>query len=108
LKQVQNWFAEFMPGLKTKIVSLSATYQHDDPRPGKIKANAMPRSSCRPLQQCSPAVATHAITLETRYAADRPSIPQVRPRVTRSPRWRVADARRAFVPMPSWQDDRGN
>ena len=40
LKQVQNWFAEFMPAVKTKIVSLSATYQHDDPKTWEeIKAN---------------------------------------------------------------------
>src|SRR5712691_12551605 len=32
LKQVQGWFAEHMPAVKTKIVSLSATYQHDDPK----------------------------------------------------------------------------
>ena len=31
LKQVQAWFADHMPGVKTPIVSLSATYQHDDP-----------------------------------------------------------------------------
>src|SRR5262249_9607708 len=27
LKQVQAWFAEHMPGVKTRIISLSATYQ---------------------------------------------------------------------------------
>src|SRR5258707_15322537 len=40
LKQVQGWFAEHMPAVKTKIVSLSATYQHDDPKTcDEIKAN---------------------------------------------------------------------
>src|SRR5215510_12968255 len=32
LKQVQSWFAEHMPAVKTRIVSLSTTYQHDDPK----------------------------------------------------------------------------
>src|SRR5262245_66661290 len=32
LKQVQAWFAEHMPGVNTRIISLSATYQHDDPK----------------------------------------------------------------------------
>ena len=30
LKQVQAWFAEHMPSVKTAIISLSATYQHDE------------------------------------------------------------------------------
>src|SRR3984893_2287726 len=32
LRQVQAWFAAHMPGVTTRIVSLSATYQHDDPK----------------------------------------------------------------------------
>ena len=32
LKQMQAWFAEHMPAVKTKMISLSATYQHDDPK----------------------------------------------------------------------------
>jgi len=40
LKQVQGWFAAHMPSVKTKIVSLSTTYQHDDPKTwDEIKAN---------------------------------------------------------------------
>ena len=40
LKQVQAWFAEHMPSVKTPIISLSATYQHDDPKTwDEIKAN---------------------------------------------------------------------
>lgn len=31
LKQVQAWFAEHMPSVVTKLVSLSAYYGHDDP-----------------------------------------------------------------------------
>src|SRR5215471_3099578 len=32
LHQVQGWFAEHMPSVKAKIISLSATYQKDDPK----------------------------------------------------------------------------
>jgi len=32
LKQVQAWLAAHMPAVKTRIVSLSATYQQDDPK----------------------------------------------------------------------------
>ena len=32
LKQVAAWFAAHMPNVKTRIVSLSATYQKDDPK----------------------------------------------------------------------------
>src|SRR5689334_13470047 len=32
LKQVQAWFARHMPGVTTRIISLSATYQKDDPK----------------------------------------------------------------------------
>src|SRR5438105_1216681 len=32
LKQIRAWFGEHMPSVKTKIISLSATYQHDDPK----------------------------------------------------------------------------
>src|SRR5437868_5635695 len=32
LRQVQNWFAEHMPTVTTRIISLSATYPKDDPK----------------------------------------------------------------------------
>ena len=69
LKQVAAWFAVHMPGVKTKIVSLSATYQKDDPKTWEeIKANGdaaiIGVGHC---SNCAPAVTTHAITLETRY-----------------------------------------
>src|SRR5258705_5183441 len=69
LKQVQSWFAEHMPAVKTKIVSLSATYQHDDPKTwDEIKANgAAAIVGVGHCSTCAPGVATHAITLETRY-----------------------------------------
>ena len=41
LKQVQRWFTERMPNVATKIVSLTNTYQKDDPELwADIKANA--------------------------------------------------------------------
>jgi len=69
LKQVAAWFAAHMPGVKTKIVSLSATYQKDDPKTWEeIKANGdaaiIGVGHC---SNCAPAVTTHAITLETKY-----------------------------------------
>ncbi len=69
LKQVAAWFASHMPSVKTKIVSLSATYQKDDPRTwDEIKSNGdaaiIGVGHC---SNCAPAVTTHAITLETKY-----------------------------------------
>ena len=69
LKQVQNWFGEYMPAVKTKIISLSATYQADDPKTWEtIKATGdaaiVGVGHC---STCAPGVATHAITLETKY-----------------------------------------
>jgi hypothetical protein len=40
LKQVQDWFGEHMPGVKTEMVQLSNTYAKDDPELwARIKAN---------------------------------------------------------------------
>ena len=69
LKQVQAWFAEHMPSVTTKLVSLSAYYGHDDPKTwDEIKANGdaaiIGVGHC---STCAPAVSTHAITLETKY-----------------------------------------
>src|ERR1700739_43837 len=69
LKQVQAWFAEHMSGVNTKIVSLSAYYGHDDPATGEeIKKNGdaaiVGVGHC---STCAPAVATHAITIDTKY-----------------------------------------
>jgi hypothetical protein len=53
LKQVAAWFAANMPSVKTKIVSLSATYQKDDPKTwNEIKDKRPCRDHRRrPLQQ---------------------------------------------------------
>ena len=40
LRQVQAWFAQRLPGVKTKLVSLSSVYHRDDPKTWEeIKAN---------------------------------------------------------------------
>jgi hypothetical protein len=105
LKQVQGWFAEHMPAVKTKIVSLSATYQHDDPKTWEeIKANGdaaiVGVGHC---STCAPGVATHAITLEARYGVPTVAIhtdkfDRVVASVTKVAG--LPEARRAFVPQP--------
>src|SRR5262245_45516800 len=105
LKQVQNWFAEYMPAVKTRIISLSATYQHDDPKTWEeIKANGdaaiVGVGHC---SNCSPAVATHSITLETEYgvptvALHTDKFDRVVQSVTKMAG--LPDAPRAFVPQP--------
>ena len=49
LKQVQAWFGEHMPSVKTRLISLSATYQHDDTKTwDEIKATGdAAMSDCR-------------------------------------------------------------
>ncbi len=69
LKQVQAWFTQHMPSVTTNLVSLSNYYGKDDPRTWEaIKAGAdaaiLGVGHC---STCAPAVATHAITLETKY-----------------------------------------
>jgi hypothetical protein len=105
LKQVQSWFAEHMPAVKTKIVSLSTTYQHDDPKTWEeIKANGdaaiVGVGHC---STCAPGVSTHAITLETRYGVPTVAIhtdkfDRVVASVTKMAG--LPEARRAFVPQP--------
>src|SRR5262250_3155295 len=105
LKQVQGWFAEHMPTVKTKIVSLSTTYQHDDPKTwDEIKANGdaaiVGVGHC---STCAPGVATHAITLETRYGVPTVAIhtdkfDRVVASVTKMAG--LPEARRTFVPQP--------
>ena len=105
LKQVQAWFAEHMPSVKTRIISLSATYQHDDPKTWEeIKANGdaaiVGVGHC---STCAPGVATHSITLETRYGVPTVALhtdmfDRVVQSVTRMAG--LPEARRAFVPQP--------
>jgi len=69
LKQIEIWFREYMPSVKTKIVQLASTYAKDDPALWEeIRANGhgaiLGVGHC---STCAPAVCTHAITLETKY-----------------------------------------
>lgn len=105
LKQVQAWLAEHMPSVKAPIISLSATYQHDDPKTWeeiKAKGDAaiVGVGHC---STCAPGVATHAITLETRYgvptvALHTETFDRVVQSVTRMAG--LPQAPRAFVPQP--------
>src|SRR5438105_4392956 len=105
LKQVQNWFAEHMPAVKTRIISLSATYQKDDPKTWEeIKANGdaaiVGVGHC---STCAPGVATHAITLETKYGVPTVALHTDKfDRVVASVASMAGlpDALRAFVPQP--------
>jgi hypothetical protein len=105
LKLVAAWFARHMGGVNTRIISLSATYQKDDPKTWEeIRANGhaaiLGVGHC---SNCSPAVATHAITLETKYgvptvALHTDKFDRVVESVTRMAG--LPRAPRAFVPQP--------
>ena len=105
LKEVAAWFAVHMPAVKTRIVSLSATYQKDDPKTwNEIKANGdaaiIGVGHC---SNCAPAVTTHAITLETKYgvptvALHTDKFDKVVASVAKVAG--LAEAPRAFVPQP--------
>jgi hypothetical protein len=105
LKQVQTWFGEHMPGVNTKIISLSATYQHDDTKTWeeiKAKGDAaiVGVGHC---STCAPGVATHAITLETKYgvptvALHTDKFDKVVASVAKMAG--LPEAPRAFVPQP--------
>jgi hypothetical protein len=105
LKQVQSWFAEHMPAVKTRIISLSKTYQHDDPKTWEeIKANGdaaiVGVGHC---STCAPGVTTHAITIETRYGVPTVAIHTDKfDRVVASVAKMAGlpEARRVFVPQP--------
>lgn len=105
LRQVQAWFADHLPNVETRIISLSATYQHDDPKTWEeIKVNGdaaiVGVGHC---SNCSPAVSTHAITLETKYQIPTVALHTDRfDRVVQSVTKMAGmpEARRAFVPQP--------
>ena len=105
LKQVEAWFAAHMPSVKTRIVSLSATYQKDDPKTwNEIKANGdaaiIGVGHC---SNCAPAVTTHAITLETKYGVPTVALHTDKFDKVVASVARVAglpEAPRAFVPQP--------
>jgi len=105
LKQVAAWFADKMPAVTTKIVSLKGTYGRDDPELwDEIKANGdaaiIGVGHC---STCAPAVATHAMTLEAKYGIPTAAIhtdkfDKVVRSVTRMAG--LADAPTVFVPQP--------
>jgi hypothetical protein len=69
LKQVKTWFDAKMPSVITRIVSLSNVYGRDDPTTWEeIRANGdaaiVGVGHC---STCAPAVAAHAMTLESTY-----------------------------------------
>lgn len=69
LKQVQIWFAEKMPGVKTELRSMASYYGKDDP---ELWTEIKTRGHAAIIgvghcSTCAPAVSTHAITLETQY-----------------------------------------
>jgi len=105
LKEVAAWFAAHMPAVKTKIVSLSATYQKDDPKTwSEIKANGdaaiIGVGHC---SNCAPAVTTHAITLETTYGVPTIALHTDKFDKVVASVAKVAglpEAPRAFVPQP--------
>lgn len=105
LKQVAAWFGAHMPGVKTRIVSLSATYQKDDPKTWEeIKANgAAAIVGVGHCSNCAPAVTAHAITLETKYgvptvALHTDKFDKVVASVTKMAG--LPEAPRVFVPQP--------
>jgi hypothetical protein len=69
LRQVQAWFAERMPGVKTVIKSMASYYGKDDPQLwNEIKSQGHAAIiGVGHCSTCAPAVSTHAITLETQY-----------------------------------------
>jgi hypothetical protein len=105
LKQVGAWFAEHMPSVKTKVISLSATYQHDDPKTWEaIKADGdaaiVGVGHC---STCAPGVTTHAITLDAKYGVPTVALHTDKfDKVVASVAGMAGlpDAPRAFVPMP--------
>ncbi|HTU11555.1 MAG TPA: UGSC family (seleno)protein [Allosphingosinicella sp.] len=69
LRQVQAWFAEHHPLTHVRLVSLNGYYGRDDPELwAEIRAEGdaaiLGVGHC---STCAPAVATHAVTLETKF-----------------------------------------
>ena len=105
LKQVQAWFTRHMPSVTTRIISLAATYQKDDPKTWQeIKSSGHAAIvGVGHCSNCSPAVATHAITLETKYGVPTVTLHtdkfnRVVESVTKMAG--LPQAPRAFVPQP--------
>ncbi len=69
LKQVQAWFGRQMPEVTVHLVQLAGYYGDDDPQLwDRIReARGLAIIGVGHCSTCSPAVSTHAVTLETRY-----------------------------------------
>ena len=105
LKQIQAWFAERMPSVKTKMVSLSNYYGKDDPKLWEsIKADGDAAIfGVGHCSTCAPAVTTHAITLDTKYGVPAVSLhTEIFDRVVRSTArvQGLASLPAIFVPQP--------
>src|SRR5207302_4267464 len=105
LRQLQDWFADHMPSVKTKLVEMSSVYTKDDPKTAEmIKSNgdgAIIGVGHR--STCAPAVAVHAITLDSKYGVPTVALhtnvfEKVVQSVTRM--HGMPQARYAFVPQP--------
>jgi len=105
LKRVERWFADHMPAVDVKLVSLAGYYGRDDQELwGQIKANGdaaiIGVGHC---STCSPAVATHAVTMETQFgiptvALHTSMFDKVARSVTRMAG--LPDAPTVYVPQP--------
>lgn len=105
LKQVQAWFADKMPSVKTRMVSLNSVYRHDDPKTWDIiKANGDAAIfGVGHCSTCAPAVTTHTITLDTKWGVPSVAIHtdkfvKVVESVARV--GGLANSPKAFVPQP--------
>lgn len=105
LEQVRIWFAENMPGVRVLLVPMSGYYGRDDP---ELWARARDEADAvifgvGHCSTCAPAVARHAVTLETEYGLPTVSLHTdkfaavVRSTVRMAG---LAAAPRAFVPQP--------
>lgn len=69
LQQMQRWFAEHLPGVKTVLKPLSSSYQHDDPATWEeIKAKGHAAIiGVGHCSTCAPGVVTHGMTIDNKY-----------------------------------------
>ncbi|MGY3691720.1 hypothetical protein ACVIGA_001800 [Bradyrhizobium sp. USDA 3240] len=105
LKEVANWFAGNMPSVTVRLVSLAGYYGRDDQELWtEIKANGHAAIiGVGHCSTCSPAVSTHAVTLETKFgiptvALHTATFDKVVRSVTRMAG--LPDAATVFVPQP--------
>jgi len=105
LEQVKAWFADNMPSVDVRIVSLNAQYAEDDPVTWEVikEHGAGAILGVGHCSACTPAVVAHTISLETRYGIPSVAIHTDKfDKVARSVA-RVGglpDLRFAYVPQP--------